>query len=71
MDYQKLDGALTIELERQTGDEQKHYSVFVRLKTPISADAVAELRRLNVDNPTPEASVITLELSAADIRRLF
>jgi hypothetical protein len=69
MDFQKLDGTLAMECDSATGDG-KPIPVFVRTKTPLPQEAIQELERLRVPRPDSGSSILTMELSPAEVAAL-
>ena len=70
MDYQKVDGRLAMECDNAPTDVSKRFAVFVRIRTPLSEEALRELERMHVARPNPTDSILTMELSTRELAAL-
>jgi len=70
MDYQKVDGRLAMEYDNAAGDSGKQFTVFVRTKTPLTAEAVRELERMRIPKPNPSDCIFSMELSTTEVSAL-
>ncbi|MDY7014972.1 MAG: hypothetical protein SVX43_15535 [Cyanobacteriota bacterium] len=64
MNYQKLDAALSLELERVENPEEAHFVVFIHIQSISTDEAMTNLECLGAQNLSGTRSIITATLSA-------
>jgi hypothetical protein len=64
MNYQKLDAALSLKLDRVENREEARFAIFIHIQSISTAEAMTLLKQFGVENPNGTQSLITATLSA-------